>query len=202
MGWGEGKGGHRDLRSPKGRCGGKTQLCRGSMTPALSCSGQRPRRAGASGPGAGGTPAVQDVGGGPQPALSGWVLAAGTLGGSERGCFSPAGLVKLGVHCVTCQKVAIKIVNREKLSESVLMKVGGAGEGGGAGGGVGRGIAQGWEPRLWGPAVLNAGWGGGRVLQAPGPPHPCWSPGRAPLPLLLPSSPAHLSPASKQSGHP
>nr|XP_009672706.1 PREDICTED: serine/threonine-protein kinase BRSK2 isoform X3 [Struthio camelus australis] len=33
------------------------------------------------------------------------------------------GLVKLGVHCVTCQKVAIKIVNREKLSESVLMKV-------------------------------------------------------------------------------
>lgn len=37
-------------------------------------------------------------------------------------CFF-AGLVKLGVHCVTCQKVAIKIVNREKLSESVLMKV-------------------------------------------------------------------------------
>ncbi|TMS05278.1 Serine/threonine-protein kinase BRSK2 [Larimichthys crocea] len=32
-------------------------------------------------------------------------------------------MVKLGVHCVTCQKVAIKIVNREKLSESVLMKV-------------------------------------------------------------------------------
>lgn len=34
-----------------------------------------------------------------------------------------AGLVKLGIHCVTGQKVAIKIVNREKLSESVLMKV-------------------------------------------------------------------------------
>ncbi|KPP63470.1 hypothetical protein Z043_118270 [Scleropages formosus] len=34
------------------------------------------------------------------------------------------GLVKLGVHCVTGQKVAIKMVNREKLSESVLMKVG------------------------------------------------------------------------------
>uniref|UniRef100_A0A3Q2CYN5 BR serine/threonine kinase 2 n=1 Tax=Cyprinodon variegatus TaxID=28743 RepID=A0A3Q2CYN5_CYPVA len=33
------------------------------------------------------------------------------------------GLVKLGIHCVTGQKVAIKIVNREKLSESVLMKV-------------------------------------------------------------------------------
>ncbi|XP_061740148.1 serine/threonine-protein kinase BRSK2-like isoform X3 [Nerophis ophidion] len=33
------------------------------------------------------------------------------------------GLVKLGVHCVTYQKVAVKIVNREKLSESVLMKV-------------------------------------------------------------------------------
>lgn len=37
--------------------------------------------------------------------------------------FPLLGLVKLGVHCVTCQKVAIKIVNREKLSESVLMKV-------------------------------------------------------------------------------
>ena len=35
----------------------------------------------------------------------------------------PPGLVKLGIHCVTCQKVAVKIVNREKLSESVLMKV-------------------------------------------------------------------------------
>ncbi|XP_056101979.1 serine/threonine-protein kinase BRSK1 isoform X2 [Rhinichthys klamathensis goyatoka] len=33
------------------------------------------------------------------------------------------GLVKLGIHCITSQKVAIKIVNREKLSESVLMKV-------------------------------------------------------------------------------
>ncbi|KAK6302129.1 serine/threonine-protein kinase BRSK1-like isoform X1 [Coregonus clupeaformis] len=33
------------------------------------------------------------------------------------------GLVKLGVHCITGQKVAIKIVNREKLSDSVLMKV-------------------------------------------------------------------------------
>nr|XP_049707217.1 serine/threonine-protein kinase BRSK1 isoform X3 [Helicoverpa armigera] len=33
------------------------------------------------------------------------------------------GLVKLGVHCVTGKKVAIKIINREKLSESVLMKV-------------------------------------------------------------------------------
>lgn len=33
------------------------------------------------------------------------------------------GLVKLGVHCVSGKRVAIKIVNREKLSESVLMKV-------------------------------------------------------------------------------
>ncbi|KAF5291762.1 hypothetical protein FQA39_LY14250 [Lamprigera yunnana] len=33
------------------------------------------------------------------------------------------GLVKLGIHCVTGRKVAIKIINREKLSESVLMKV-------------------------------------------------------------------------------
>lgn len=37
--------------------------------------------------------------------------------------FSFSGLVKLGVHCVTAKKVAIKIINREKLSESVLMKV-------------------------------------------------------------------------------
>ncbi|RZF48750.1 hypothetical protein LSTR_LSTR013834 [Laodelphax striatellus] len=33
------------------------------------------------------------------------------------------GLVKLGVHCVSAKKVAIKIINREKLSESVLLKV-------------------------------------------------------------------------------
>nr|XP_033717643.1 serine/threonine-protein kinase BRSK2 [Tursiops truncatus] len=41
----------------------------------------------------------------------------------QTGLPSPPGLVKLGIHCVTCQKVAVKIVNREKLSESVLMKV-------------------------------------------------------------------------------
>lgn len=47
------------------------------------------------------------------------------FGSFESKCFLSvfAGLVKLGIHCVTCQKVAIKIVNREKLSESVLMKV-------------------------------------------------------------------------------
>lgn len=33
------------------------------------------------------------------------------------------GLVKLGVHHKSGKKVAIKIVNREKLNESVLMKV-------------------------------------------------------------------------------
>lgn len=33
------------------------------------------------------------------------------------------GLVKLGIHYVTAEKVAIKIVNREVLSESVLLKV-------------------------------------------------------------------------------
>lgn len=37
--------------------------------------------------------------------------------------FACAGLVKLGVHYVTGEKVAIKIVNREALSESVLLKV-------------------------------------------------------------------------------
>jgi hypothetical protein len=31
-------------------------------------------------------------------------------------------LVKLGTHCVLGKKVAIKIVNKEKLSESVLQK--------------------------------------------------------------------------------
>lgn len=39
-------------------------------------------------------------------------------------CSRISGLVKLGVHCVLGKKVAIKIINREKLSESVLMKVG------------------------------------------------------------------------------
>nr|XP_037851877.1 serine/threonine-protein kinase BRSK2 isoform X4 [Chlorocebus sabaeus] len=120
---GEGEGGHGDPRSPKSRRGGKTQLCGGSTRPALSCSRQRPRGRGRVRPGVGGAVAVQDVGGGSPLAESSRVLAAGSPGGSERGCFSPAGLVKLGVHCVTCQKVAIKIVNREKLSESVLMKV-------------------------------------------------------------------------------
>uniref|UniRef100_A0A8C5YY68 non-specific serine/threonine protein kinase n=1 Tax=Marmota marmota marmota TaxID=9994 RepID=A0A8C5YY68_MARMA len=62
------------------------------------------------------TKAQGGVGFGGQHATFPWSLA-------EPGPLSPAGLVKLGIHCVTCQKVAIKIVNREKLSESVLMKV-------------------------------------------------------------------------------
>lgn len=33
------------------------------------------------------------------------------------------GLVKTGTHCISGRKVAIKIVNKEKLSESVLQKV-------------------------------------------------------------------------------
>ncbi|VDM33871.1 unnamed protein product [Hydatigera taeniaeformis] len=33
------------------------------------------------------------------------------------------GLVKLGVHCISGRKVAVKIVNREKLSDNVLQKV-------------------------------------------------------------------------------
>ena len=36
---------------------------------------------------------------------------------------SVVGLVKLGVHCLTGKKVAVKIINREKLSQSVLEKV-------------------------------------------------------------------------------
>jgi len=47
-----------------------------------------------------------------------WCLCLST---SLSWCVS--GLVKLGIHCIMGQKVAIKIVNREKLSESVLMKV-------------------------------------------------------------------------------
>ena len=34
-----------------------------------------------------------------------------------------AGLVKVGTHVVQGKKVAIKIINKEKLSESVLTKV-------------------------------------------------------------------------------
>ncbi len=33
------------------------------------------------------------------------------------------GLVKMGIHCISGKRVAVKIVNREKLSESVLQKV-------------------------------------------------------------------------------
>ena len=33
------------------------------------------------------------------------------------------GLVRLGVHCVTGKTVAVKIINREKLSKAVLLKV-------------------------------------------------------------------------------
>lgn len=33
------------------------------------------------------------------------------------------GLVKLGVHCISGRRVAVKIVNREKLSDNVLQKV-------------------------------------------------------------------------------
>lgn len=35
----------------------------------------------------------------------------------------PPGVVKLGVHCTTGKQVAVKIVNRSKLSQSVLKKV-------------------------------------------------------------------------------
>ena len=38
-------------------------------------------------------------------------------------CRRYIGLVKLGVHCTTGKTVAVKIINREKLSKSVLMKV-------------------------------------------------------------------------------
>lgn len=32
-------------------------------------------------------------------------------------------MVKTGIHCITGRKVAVKIVNKERLSESVLQKV-------------------------------------------------------------------------------
>ena len=67
--------------------------------------------------------------------------------------------MKLGVHCVTCQKVAVKIVNREKLSESVLMKVRGVGDS------LQQGCAP--EPSLRGgcycpSATLSGAWGRGK----------------------------------------
>ena len=59
---------------------------------------------------------------------SGEGLLAGEDGGGQRSGFSPslfrlAGLVKLGVHCVSRKTVAVKIINRERLSKSVLTKV-------------------------------------------------------------------------------
>uniref|UniRef100_A0A452R8Q0 BR serine/threonine kinase 2 n=1 Tax=Ursus americanus TaxID=9643 RepID=A0A452R8Q0_URSAM len=70
------------------------------------------------GVGAGPGPQVRGLQGGAVRAPAGWGPGWGL-----RELLHPTGLVKLGIHCVTCQKVAIKIVNREKLSESVLMKV-------------------------------------------------------------------------------
>uniref|UniRef100_A0A8C5G7F4 Serine/threonine-protein kinase BRSK2 n=1 Tax=Gouania willdenowi TaxID=441366 RepID=A0A8C5G7F4_GOUWI len=67
--------------------------------------------------GAGESPSPIDNSGAPHANYVGPYRLEKTLGKGQ------TGLVKLGVHCVTCQKVAIKIVNREKLSESVLMKV-------------------------------------------------------------------------------
>lgn len=128
------------------------------------------------------------------------------------GLLPAAGLVKLGVHCVTCQKVAIKIVNREKLSESVLMKVNHKPGSGGAGGAL--------RP-AWGSPAVGAPWVGPRaglqqsqprwVLPWPAPcvPHPCtpspagsragslswppsvWSVYHHPAHGPLPSSPTH-----------
>ncbi|XP_047187582.1 serine/threonine-protein kinase BRSK2-like isoform X7 [Scophthalmus maximus] len=52
-----------------------------------------------------------------------WLLVLLVVSHAHKSKLFEPGLVKLGIHCVTCQKVAVKIVNREKLSESVLMKV-------------------------------------------------------------------------------
>jgi hypothetical protein len=54
-----------------------------------------------------------------------YVRHEGRVTGSRRSIrLLAAGLVKMGTHCITGRKVAIKIVNKEKLSESVLSKVG------------------------------------------------------------------------------
>ena len=45
------------------------------------------------------------------------------------GCILSTGLVRLGVHCVTRKTVAVKMINREKLSKSVLLKVSDGGRG-------------------------------------------------------------------------
>lgn len=115
---------------------------------------------------------VWGVGGVPTDWGPGWGL---------RGLLYPTGLVKLGIHCVTCQKVAIKIVNREKLSESVLMKVSSGGGPKGALWGVwGDSLAAGpvvrvpWvglqrsQPR-WVP-LAPAGAQGGQLLATEQPP--------------------------------
>jgi serine/threonine protein kinase len=41
--------------------------------------------------------------------------------------FPSQGLVKLGIHYKTGRKVAVKIVDREKLNESIMLKVSGRG---------------------------------------------------------------------------
>ena len=37
--------------------------------------------------------------------------------------FSVTGVVRLGVHCTTKEKVAVKIIDRTKLSPQILSKV-------------------------------------------------------------------------------
>lgn len=44
-------------------------------------------------------------------------ILEGTLGRGQ------TGLVKLGINCVTKKKVAVKIIDRTKLSEQVLSKI-------------------------------------------------------------------------------
>ena len=80
----------------------------------------------------------------------------------------PPGLVKLGIHCVTCQKVAVKIVNREKLSESVLMKVRRAGGSPAAGDSVGQGHEVQDAPRYPGGELGAQGRGPGGGLAGTG----------------------------------
>ncbi|KAL4696831.1 hypothetical protein H8959_002529 [Pygathrix nigripes] len=102
-----------------GVAAGRASDCRVGVDAGGGGAGGRGRRR-AAGPAGAPRPAMTSTGkdGGAQHAqYVGPYRLEKTLGKGQ------TGLVKLGVHCVTCQKVAIKIVNREKLSESVLMKV-------------------------------------------------------------------------------
>ena len=145
-------------------------MWRGAGTMLGAASGQCLRSRGREFLGSGSGLARQGRSPGPQWLSEGPQGQGASRGPAGRGLRPavPPGLVKLGIHCVTCQKVAVKIVNREKLSESVLMKVRRAGGSPAAGDRVGLGHEVLDAPRYPGGELGAQGRGPGGGLAGTG----------------------------------